>query len=74
MKDADEEPIDVKFDAIWDFIKGEPEPYGFDPAIIPQWKDGPDSARFGLLRLTPWRIELYKAPPATESRIWKPHH
>jgi hypothetical protein len=58
---------------IWDFIKGEPEPYGFDPAIIPQWKDGPGSARFGLLKLTPWRIELYKAPPATESRIWKPH-
>jgi hypothetical protein len=57
---------------VWNFIKGEPEPYGFDPAIIPQWRDGPGSARFGLLRLAPSRIELYKAPPQTESRIWKP--
>jgi hypothetical protein len=57
---------------IWDVIKGEPEPYGFDPAMIPQWRDGPGSERFGLLKLTPWRIELYKAPPATESRIWQP--
>jgi hypothetical protein len=55
---------------VWNFIKGEPEPYGFDPAIIPQWKDGPDSERFGLLKLDTRRIELYKAPPDTESRIW----
>jgi general stress protein 26 len=56
---------------IWDFIKGQPEPYGYDPAIIPQWRGGPESERFGLLRLTPSRIELYRAPSDTESRIWR---
>jgi hypothetical protein len=55
---------------VWDFIKGEPGPYGFDPALIPQWKDGPGSARFGLLRVTPWRIEV-KGTGAVESRVWR---
>jgi hypothetical protein len=31
---------------------------GYDPAIVPAWKDGPDSEEFGVLRLMPWRIEL----------------
>lgn len=56
---------------VWDFIKSQPEPYGYDPTIIPQWKDGPGSERFGLLKLTPWRIEVYGSPPATASRIWQ---
>ncbi len=41
---------------IWDLYKS--TPYGYDPAIIPVWKDGPESPEFGVLKLTPWRIEL----------------
>jgi general stress protein 26 len=43
---------------IWDLYKNTPPPVGYDPAIVPAWKDGPESGEFGVLRLTPWRIEL----------------
>ncbi len=60
---------------IWDLYKNTPPPLGYDPAIIPPWKDGPTSPEFGVLKLTPWRVELFgigdmmsgKAP-----RVWKP--
>lgn len=57
----------------WEYIKSqEPEPYGFDPISI--WRDGPGGADFGLLRLDPWRIEVYTArPPNPPDRIvWRP--
>lgn len=40
---------------IWELLRSTPEPLGFDPAIT--WGDIED-ANNGLLRLTPWRIEL----------------
>jgi general stress protein 26 len=43
---------------IWNLCKDTPPPLGYDPAMIPVWKDGPDSPEFGVLKLTPWRIEL----------------
>jgi general stress protein 26 len=43
---------------IWELYKSTPPPLGYDPAMIPDWKDGPDSPSFGVLKLTPWRIEL----------------
>ena len=43
---------------IWDLYKNTPPPVGYDPAIIPAWKDGPEGPEFGVLKLTPWRIEL----------------
>jgi len=43
---------------IWDLYKSTPPPLGYDPALIPPWKDGPDIPEFGILKLTPWRIEL----------------
>jgi uncharacterized pyridoxamine 5'-phosphate oxidase family protein len=59
---------------IWDLYKSTPPPLGYDPAIIPPWSDGPNGAVFGLLKLTPWRIELsgMLPPPAYEEpRIWR---
>lgn len=44
---------------VWDLFKNTPPPLGYDPAIIPVWKDGPTSPEFGVLKLTPWRIELW---------------
>lgn len=43
---------------IWELYKSTPPPLGYDPAMIPDWKDGPQSPEFGVLKLTPWRIEL----------------
>ncbi|MEX0684190.1 MAG: pyridoxamine 5'-phosphate oxidase family protein [Dehalococcoidia bacterium] len=42
---------------IWELYRGTPPPYGYDPGMI--WKDGPDAEDFGVLLLTPRRIELY---------------
>ena len=47
-------------------------PLGFDPAVM-MWK-GPDDSDSGLLRLTPWRIELAFLMPWEDgwrSRVWK---
>ena len=44
---------------IWDRFKNAPAPVGYDPAIIPPWKDGPLSPAFGVLRLDPWRIRVF---------------
>jgi hypothetical protein len=43
---------------IWDLFKHGPAPVGYDPAIIPPWKDGPLSPEFAALRLDPWRLRV----------------
>ncbi len=56
---------------IWDMFKAAPPPLGYDPAPI---FISPDHADFGLLKLTPWRIELvtFPAPSHDEgSRLWR---
>jgi general stress protein 26 len=52
---------------IWDLVKNAPPPVGFDPAPIYERVDHP---RFGVLKLTPWRIEVRDVPG--ERRVWKP--
>lgn len=42
---------------VWDLFKSKPFPYGYDPAIIPGWTSS-DAPGFGVLKLTPRRIEL----------------
>ncbi|HEY5625355.1 MAG TPA: pyridoxamine 5'-phosphate oxidase family protein [Dehalococcoidia bacterium] len=42
---------------IWDLFKSTPPPYGYDPALI--WQGGVESEDFGVLTLTPRRVELY---------------
>jgi hypothetical protein len=44
---------------VWEFLKGIPAPLGFDPGLI---YGTPDDPRFGLLKLTPVRLQLYDAP------------
>ena len=60
---------------IWDLYKTTPPPLGYDPAMIPIWKDGPDTPDFGVLKLAPWRIELFGiAQMATgqQPAVWRP--
>jgi general stress protein 26 len=42
---------------IWDLYKNTPPPLGYDPQMI--WQGGVEDPSYGLLKLTPWRIELY---------------
>ena len=58
---------------IWDLYKNTPPPVGYDPAIIPVWKDGPESAEFGVLKITPWRIELTGLQVSAEkpALVWR---
>lgn len=41
---------------IWEWFKREPQPLGYDPALV--WKEGPGNESVGLLKLTPWRLTL----------------
>ena len=43
----------------WDRFANTPEPLGYDPAMIPPWKDGPTSPAFSVLRLDPWRLRVF---------------
>jgi hypothetical protein len=43
---------------VWDAFKQAPAPVGFDPALIPPWKDGPTSPAFAVLLLEPWRLRV----------------
>ena len=49
----------------WERFKSAPPPLGYDPAIIPQWQDGPDSPAWGVLRLEPWHLRVF---PGTYAR------
>jgi hypothetical protein len=44
--------------AVWDKFANGPAPVGYDPAIIPMWKDGPLAEHFAVLRLTPYRLRV----------------
>jgi general stress protein 26 len=58
---------------IWDLFKRTPEPLGFDPGLE---YVSPEDADFGLLKLTPWRIDLVSFPaPSYEegTQVWRPN-
>ena len=50
---------------IWDLFANAPEPLGYDPAPI---FGNPEAPSCGLLKLIPWRIELYELGGST--RVW----
>jgi general stress protein 26 len=54
---------------IWDLYKSTPPPLGYDPAMI--WQAGPDDPGFGVLKLTPWRIELGSLMTMTNPQVWR---
>lgn len=43
---------------VWDLFLHAPAPVGYDPAIIPPWKDGPLSEGFVPVRLEPYRLRV----------------
>ena len=56
---------------VWDLFKSKPEPYGYDGTMF--WPGGPTDDSFGVLKLTPWRLELSAMKAAGfESQIWRP--
>ena len=55
---------------IWTLFKTAPEPLGYDPAST---FGSYDHENFGLLKLTPWRIELAHIPAASfdDYPVWR---
>ncbi|MCV7192470.1 pyridoxamine 5-phosphate oxidase [Mycolicibacterium brumae] len=47
--------------ALWERFATAPAPVGYDPAIIPQWADGPTSESFAGWRLRPYRLRVAPA-------------
>lgn len=67
--DWEDDPAEKR--RLWDFIKNAPPPVGYDPALFFQTVENPE---FGMLRLTPWRIELSAIGDmmtGQEPRIWR---
>ena len=52
--------------AVWDKFANGPEPVGYDPTIIPMWKDGPTSDAFAALRLAPYRLRVMPGTVMTQ--------
>lgn len=52
--------------AVWDKFKNGPAPVGYDPAIIPVWKDGPTTDAFAALRLEPRRLRVMPGTTMTK--------
>jgi general stress protein 26 len=60
-------------DRVWDLVKNAPPPVGYDPALF--WPGGPQDASFGVLKLEPWRIELWslqEMATGKPSQVWRP--
>ena len=58
---------------VWTMFETTPEPYGYNPALF--WPGGPGDARFGVLKCTPRRIELYALGDMMKGKaptVWKP--
>ena len=51
---------------LWDLALSTPDPVGYNPALdfITY-----DNSTYGVLRLTPWRVEVYTLGVVT--KIWK---
>lgn len=58
-------------DALWERLKANPEPVGYDPSAF--WP-GSDDPGFGALKLTPWRIEVWSVSAMSKGeppRVWR---
>ena len=53
---------------IWDLYKSIPEPLGFNLAISWGHVDNP---AYGIMRLDPWRIEMYDLPNKHNRKVWE---
>lgn len=43
---------------VWERFANGPAPVGYDPNIIPQWRGGPTSEAFAVLRVSPYRLRV----------------
>lgn len=58
---------------IWNLYKNTPPPLGYDPQMI--WRGGVADPDLGILKLTPWRIELWSIAQLMQGKppqVWKP--
>lgn len=62
---------DDERERVWNlFLEAEP-PLGYDPATLPQWKDGPLGGEFAVLRFDPWRVMILTAEDVAEDRWYQ---
>lgn len=57
---------------VWAWFASIPPPLGYDPGLF--FKDGVEAASFGLVRLLPWRVELWSLADlmaGTPPRVWR---
>ena len=57
---------------VWNLFKDTPFPLGYDPAAF--FQEGPEGASVGIVRLVPWRVELWSLADllaGTPPRVWK---
>lgn len=57
---------------VWNLFKNTPAPLGYDPALF--FKEGPEGASVGIVRLVPWRVELWSLADlisGTPARVWR---
>ena len=56
---------------LWDLFAATPPPIGYDPIAF--WPDGKQDPTFGVLRLTPWRIEVTSLADLVSGsgKIWR---
>ena len=66
---------DARRTEVWNAFKQAPAPVGYDPAIVPPWKDGPTSPAFAVLELEPWRLRVMPGSVmlggAGETLLWR---
>ena len=58
---------------IWELFKNTPPPLGYDPGLF--WPGGPDDPTYGVLKLTPWHVELWSLNDLINgkpSQVWRP--
>ena len=58
---------------IWELYKNTAPPLGYDPALI--WNGGVETEELGLLKLSPWRVELWSIGDMAggmKPRVWRP--
>ena len=56
---------------VWELYKSTPPPLGYDPII--SWPGGVDDPEYGVLKLTPWRIELIGLATIQDGgTVWRP--
>lgn len=72
--DARAEWIDdrAEQERIWNLFKSLPQPYGYDMGMI--WQGGLDDPGFGVLKIMPWRIELFSLNnmfSGEGARVWR---